>query len=152
MKNMIKYIPKVTKRALLFLFALAWMLCSFFMIANSIANVFNDNYALLVRISICVPAGLLIYFFIFRRFIVVPYLDRIINMDNESPFIFSFMGRKSYTVFFVMASLSFCIEIYKLITLDYLFTFQSIMSIPILFTSLYFFKAWKNYEEVSTEF
>ena len=118
MKKLIRYIPKVTKRALLFILALAWMLTSFFMIANSIAGIFNDNYALMIRVSVCIPVGLLIYYFIFRRFIVVPYLDRIVSMENENPFIFSFMGPKSYTIFFVMASLSFCLEIYKLITLD----------------------------------
>ncbi len=145
-----KYIPKVTKRALLFISGLAWFLTSIFLIVNSISGIFENNYLLMIRLAICVPTGLLAYYFIFRKIIVIKYLDRIVNLDSNKPYIFSFMGTIGYVVFIIMATLSFSIEIYKLIKLDYLFTFQSIMSVPVLLTSLYFFRAWKTFEVYST--
>ncbi|MEA3494485.1 MAG: hypothetical protein U9R42_00425 [Bacteroidota bacterium] len=145
-----KYIPKVTKRALLFISGLAWFLTSIFLIVNSISGIFENNYLLMIRLAVCVPTGLLAYYFIFRKIIVIKYLDRIVNLDSNKPYIFSFMGTIGYLVFIIMATLSFSIEIYKLIKLDYLFTFQSIMSVPVLLTSLYFFRAWKTYESYST--
>lgn len=140
-----KYIPKVTRRALLFVSGLAWFLTSCFLIVNSISGIFNDNYQLMIRLAICIPVGLLLYHFIFRKIVIIRYLDRIINMDDDNPHLLSFMGSKGYVFFFVMASISFCLELYKLVTLDYLFTFQSIMSVPVLLTSVYFFREWHSF-------
>ncbi len=149
MDKLLKYIPTVTKRSLVFLFALSWMLTSFFMIFNSLVNLFNDNYKLILRLAVCVPSGLLIYKFFFKKYVTIRYLDRIVNLEEQKPFIFSFMTPRAYLLFVVMATLSFLVEIYKWIALDYLFTFQTIMSIPILITSLFFFRCWYRYDDIS---
>jgi cytochrome c biogenesis protein CcdA len=145
MNNLMKYIPRVTKRGLLFVAGLAWMLTSGFLIFSGISNILSDNSALILRIGIALPIGILFYVVIFRR-VIYKYLDRIFSMRNKKHFILSFMGLKGYTFMLVMTSIILSIELYKVIALDYVFTFQTIMSIPVFLCSLMFFKAWKQYE------
>ena len=145
MDNLNKYIPYVTKRGLLFVAGMAWLGTSGFLIISGISNIIFNNTALAIRLGIAIPTGLLIYFIIFRR-TTFKYLERIFKMNNKKHFILSFMGIKGYTFMLVMASLLLITELYKVIALEYIFTFQAIMSIPVFLCSLMFFRAWRSYK------
>lgn len=145
MNNLNKYIPYVTKKGLLFVAGIAWLITSGILIISGISNILFNNNALAIRFGIAVPIGLMIYFIIFRR-TIKKYLDRIFNLNNKKHFILSFMGLKGYTFILIMASTILVIELYKVIALDYIFTFQTIMSIPVFLCSLMFFRAWKAYK------
>ncbi|MBT4728524.1 MAG: hypothetical protein HOB88_08815 [Bacteroidetes bacterium] len=145
MDNLSKYIPCVSKRGLLFVAGIAWLGTSGFLIISGISNILTNNSALMHRLGLAVPIGLLVYFVIFRR-TIYKYLDRIFRMNNRKHFILSFMGIKGYTFMLIMSSIILSTELYKVIALDYIFTFKTIMSIPVFLCSLMFFRAWKAYE------
>jgi hypothetical protein len=139
-----KTIFKVSKRNLLLYGGIGWLGTSIYLIYRGVSHILDDNIALALRLGIAIPVGLALYFFLFRR-VINHYIDRIYNLKSTKAVFLSFMGYKSYVLLLVMSGITFSIELYKVIALDYLFTFQTIMSVPILLSSIMFFKAWKSY-------
>ena len=139
-----RYIPKVSRKALLLISGFAWLGTSIVLISNVVYNILPDDTRLIFKLAICFPIGLVLYFLIFNR---VPrrYIERIINLEVKKTWFFAIMGVRGYIVLIVMAFLTFGLLLYRAIDPDYVFTFQSIMCIPILISALLFFKAWKKY-------
>ncbi len=136
--------PKVTRRGLLFAAGLAWLLTSGYLIFNGVSNILSDNTAIAIRIAVSLPIGISLYYLIFKK-VIVFYLNRIFSMEGSRHFILSFMGLKGYAFLLFMSAVNFSLQLYRVIALDYVLTFQTVMSIPIFICSLAFFKAWKSY-------
>gem|GEM_PF-2021573 len=141
-----RFLPTVNQRGLLFMAGLAWLATSGFLIFHGVANILSDNTAIFIRILISLPIGLLLFFTIFKK-VIAFYLKRIFTLEGSRHFILSFMGLKGYAFLLFMSALNFSFQLYKIIALDYVFTFQAVMSVPIFLCALMFFKAWKTYQK-----
>lgn len=139
-----RLLPQVNQRGLLFVAGLAWLATSGYLIYNGVSNILSDNTAVAVRIILSLPIGISIYYLIFKK-VIIFYLHRIFSMQGNKHFIMSFMGLKGYAFLLFMSALNFSLQLYRVIALDYVLTFQTVMSIPIFICSLMFFKAWKTY-------
>jgi len=139
-----RYIPTVNQRGLLFMAGLAWLATSGFLIFHGVSNIFSDNTAVVLRILISVPIGLTLYFLIFKR-VIAFYLKRIFSLEGSRHFVLSFMGLRGYAFLLSMSALNFSLQLYKIIALDYVLTFQAVMSVPIFLCAFMFFRAWKTY-------
>jgi len=141
---MSKLIPTVNQRGLLFAAGFAWLMTSGYLIFHGISNIIADNTALAIRVALSIPIGIALYMLIFKR-VIAFYLKRIFNMEGNRHFILSFMGLKGYAFLLIMSALNFSFQLYKIIALDYVLTFQAVMSVPIFLCSFMFFRAWKSY-------
>jgi hypothetical protein len=113
----------------------------------------SDDNVFLGEVTISIVFGILLFVLIFKKLITF-HINRISNIQEETPHILSFMDIKGYLLLIIMASLTFTLEYDELIDLNYLFIFQLSMSIPLFLCSLFFFKTWKeypNYHENSAE-
>lgn len=144
--DLLKYLPKVSKRNLLFIAGLAWLASSCYLIFRATANILSDNTRVIFRLAIAIPTGIILYLFVFKK-IIFKYLNRIFNKKEDKCCFLDFMGIKGYVFLLVMSALNFSIELYKLIALDYLLTFQAIISVPVLLCALMFFRAWRTYQK-----
>lgn len=139
-----KYIPKVSRRTLLLISGLGWFGTSMVLLSNVIYHLMPDNTALGIKLAICFPIGLIFYALVFKQ-VPKKYINRILNLEVQETRLFDFMGIKGYVILIIGASLSFGLVIYRIVDPDYVFTFQSIMIVPILISAFIFFKAWRSY-------
>ena len=142
---------RISKRSLFLVSGLAWFIASFFLLSKAIYNLMSDDNVFLGEVTISIVFGILLFLFVFKRLITM-HINRISNIPNDTPHIFSFMDIKGYLLLIIMTALTFTLEYDELIDLDYLFIFQLSMSIPLFLCSLFFFKSWRefpNYTEHS---
>ena len=134
-------IPCVTKRELLLIAGIAWLGTSGFLVFQGMSHLFSFKTTFFYRLLVSVIIGITSYYLLFRKIIVL-YIVRIQKLKTENPNILSFMGVRGYLVLVIMSIISFGIQIYKWIDLDYLFTFQMTMSVPVFLSAVLFFKTW----------
>lgn len=137
-----KSIPRVTRNDLLFVAGIAWLGTSGFLVFQGLSHLFTFKTTFFYKFLASVIIGITSYYLLFRKIIVI-YINRIQKMNSENPNILAFMGPRGYLVLVIMSIISFGIQIYKWIDLDYLFTFQLTMSIPVFLSAVLFFKTWR---------
>jgi hypothetical protein len=136
-------IPRVTKEELLFVAGLAWLGTSGFLVFQGMAHLYSYKTTFFYKLLVSIIIGITSYYLIFRKIIKL-YIVRIQKMKTENPNILSFMGVRGYLVLVIMSIISFGIQIYKWIDLDYLFTFQMTMSVPVFLSAVLFFRTWHS--------
>ena len=132
-------IPRVTKCDLLFVAGIAWLGTSGFLVFQGLSHLFTFKTTFFYKLLVSIIIGISSYYLLFRKIIVI-YIKRIQKLHSENPNILAFMGPRGYLVLVIMSIISFGIQIYKWIDLDYLFTFQMTMSVPVFLSAVLFFK------------
>jgi len=130
--------PKASKRNLLFIAALVWTFAGGMLLMRGLSIAVNIRDSSLIKILLSLVCGGLFYLFLFSR-VSLNHVRRIINLQNDTPCLFSFFNVKSYVLMAVMIASGILLRTSGIIPSEYLSLFYIIMGIPLVLSSFRFY-------------
>lgn len=129
--------PETSKRSLLFLAGLAWLVAGVMLISRGIVVAGNTSLQIWIRVILSIIAGGLFYRFVFSG-ISIKQIRRIINLENNKPCLFSFFSLKSYFMMLIMIVTGLVLRKSGIIHPEYLSAMYVTMGIPLMISSFRF--------------
>ena len=140
--------PKLPKRYLLFLAAIAWTFAGCMLLYKGILLLCNaEDYQWLIILTSLI-CGLLFYFIIFSK-VSLKNSNRILNLKIEKPCLFSFFNIKSYIIMTIMITSGILIKKSGLIAPNYLSIIDITMGIPLFISAITFYYYGIYYKKYS---
>lgn len=127
--------PTASKRELLFIAAFFWTFAGMMLLYRGITM---PGKTVLSRFELSLVPGLVFYIFLFSR-ISLRHIQRITNLENESPCLFSFFSIRSYLMMFIMISAGILLRVSGIIRPEYLSLLYIIMGVPLLLSAIRFY-------------
>lgn len=133
------FIPKVSRKSLLFIAAFVWLLAGSALLLRGLLGILNEQSPSLIKSVISIILGLTFYLFVFNR-VSQKHIQRIKQMATDSVPFYAFFNRKSYIMMILMMSMGISLKIIGLIPLSLMVYFFPIMGLPLFISSIRFFK------------
>ncbi len=140
-----KFKPAVPKKGLFFAAGIFWSFAGSMLLYRSLSFLTEHVDQIIINITIGIAGGGLFYFGMFRR-ITPRHIKRIKNIKIKRPCLFSFFDFKSYILVGTMITMSIVIKNLEIINPVWLYTYLIVMGIPLLLSSLRFFRAGIQYQ------
>lgn len=135
---------KTSRRILLFIAAFMWTIAGGVLLFRGLSGGSLHGKNIIFSLF----AGGLFYLVLFSR-ISGKHISRIVNMENDSPSIFSFFSLKSYLVMIVMIACGMILRTSGIISPDFLSPGYIIMGMPLLLSATKFYYHGIIYSGVS---
>ena len=143
----ISFIPRTTKRILLFIAAIVWTFAGLMLLNKGIGMLNMDPEYYRLRLAGSIVGGALFYWLLFTR-ISKKHVTRIINLNPNRPTIFSFFDLKGYVMMVGMISLGIFLRTSGIVAPFYLSVLYITMGIPLFISSLRFYYSGFYYSSV----
>jgi hypothetical protein len=135
-----KITPRVARRNLLLVACGVWLTAGGMLLWRSLAY-FSPTPCWPAKNLAAIAGGVLFFRAMFLR-ISSKHIKRIENMQHERPCFFSFFNLRSYGIMGVMITAGVAVRTAHVVGNEYLSLFYIFMSIPLLISSVRFFRAW----------
>lgn len=129
---------KTSRRSLLFLAGLAWLIAGIMLISRGLSLAGSSSFQIWLRVFFSFIAGGLFYAAVFSK-ISIRQIKRIINLENNNPSLFSFFSPRSYFIMVLMISAGMILRKSGIIMPEYLSIMYITMGIPLLISSFRFY-------------
>jgi hypothetical protein len=123
----------------MFVASFVWALAGFILIVRGLHTAHPHHDSWIWQLPLVVVLGGLFYFSIFVR-ISAKHINRILSIDKTSICVFAFFNRKSYLMMFIMITAGILLRRSHLLGNESLGLFLVIMAIPLLLSSIRFFR------------
>ena len=133
--------PGVSRRTLLFIAGVVWVIAGYGLFVRAIVQLLTLNHYLYLDLSIGLAGGIGFYLILFKR-ISKKHINRIGNIKVEKPCFFSFFSWRSYLMMIVMISGGITLRKLDFIDTEYFYTFYMMMCVPLFISAIRFFIAW----------
>lgn len=130
---------QVSKRTLLFIAAFVWTFAGGMLLFKGISLFVVYQEMFILRVVLGIIGGFLFYVFIISK-ISQKHIDRIRTNEKDKSFVLSFFDLKSYFLMFIMISMGILIRKSGIISPVYFSVFYITMGIPLLISSILFYK------------
>lgn len=139
-----RFKPAVKKKYLLFIASLVWLFAGSMLLikGTGMLSLYPDEIWWKVLLSI--PLGVAFYVFMFSK-IFRKHSQRIINMSEPKPCLFSFFNFKAYLMMTLMISMGVFLRTSQWVSFRYLAILYITMAIPLLISAIMFFISGKKY-------
>lgn len=132
------WIPRTTKRVLLFIAAIIWTYAGVMLLSKGMGMMNMDPDYFQFRLAGSIVGGALFYLILFTR-ISKKYVNRILYLENDHPSIFAFFNLKGYVMMAGMISLGVVLRTSGIVAPFYLSIVYVTMGIPLFISSLRFY-------------
>jgi hypothetical protein len=132
---------RIFRKYLLLVAGLVWLSAGNILFLRGSSYIFINGHHKFVEIIIASIIGALFYILLFIK-ISLKHITRITSIEVEKPSVFSFFDVKGYIIMCIMIATGITLRHLKIINPDYLYTFYIGMGIPLIISSLSFFKVW----------
>lgn len=130
--------PRVSKRILLFIAAIAWTTAGGILITRGLNIAINNPENIIYILGGSSIGGVLFFKFLFSN-ISRNHTNRILQMKIEKPSAFSFFNTRSYILMSVMISGGILLRLSGLVSMTVLCIIYITMGIPLLLSALRFY-------------
>ncbi|HEY6915289.1 MAG TPA: hypothetical protein VI413_11480 [Paludibacter sp.] len=130
--------PGIPKRYLLFVAALMWTVGGGMLFMRGFSMLLLFHRLLWLKVFIGIIAGLMFYFLLFSK-ISFKHTQRIIRMNVEKPFIFSFFNLRSYVLMALMISMGVMLRSTGIVPAEYLSVLYVTMGVPLTISAFRFY-------------
>ncbi|WP_300276496.1 hypothetical protein [Peptacetobacter sp.] len=145
MKNIEKFKPKTNKRNLFFLAGLVWAIAGYNVLKIGVDEFGSmDNFRFISLILGLMGFALFfskVFYKMFKK-----HSKRIVNMENESPCLFSFFDKKGYLIMAFMMTFGISLRVFNLISGIALVIIYTAIGLSLSLSAISFFLAGINYE------
>jgi hypothetical protein len=142
--------PKATKRVLLFVAAVVWTFAGGMLLMRSISMFGTIRNYFWIKIAFSVIGGLIFYLVLFSK-ISVKHVNRILNLKNDRPSVFSFFNLKSYILMTLMITMGITLRKSGIVRPEYLAIVYLTMGIPLLLSAIrFYYRGIYYYRVIST--
>lgn len=136
--------PRVPKRSLLVIAAMAWIFAASMLLTRGFLLSGKIRHSHWLSIFLSITAGVLFYLVLFSK-ISSGHVNRIISLENERPSVFSFFSLKSYILMTLMISGGIFLRKSGIVFSGTLSIVYITMGVPLFISSLRFFYNWIFY-------
>ena len=130
--------PGIQKKYLLLVAALFWTFAGGMLLARGLSTLKFNTPAILFQELGSMLAGVLFYKFMFSK-ISLKHINRIQDIQEERPCIFSFFNGRSYLLMTIMITAGISLRVSGIVPLGYLSLFYIAMGTPLLISALRFY-------------
>ncbi len=130
--------PRVSKRSLFFVAAMAWTIAGGILLTRGIIYVLNNPVHIIYILGGSSFGGVLFFILMFSR-ISRKHTDRILQMQIERPVVFTFFNARSYILMFVMISGGISLRLSGLVSQTVLCIIYITMGIPLFMSAFRFY-------------
>jgi uncharacterized membrane protein len=148
MQNIRSLAPRVSKRYLLLIAALAWTMAGTMLLARGLLMSGRIRHTHWIMILLSILGGGMFYLVLFSK-ISASHVSRILGLQNERQCIFSFFNLRSYLLMTIMISSGIILRKTGFLYTGTLSLVYITMGIPLLLSSIRFFYHWITYPEGS---
>ena len=133
-----KYKPRIKKKYLLFVAALAWTTAGTILLYRGIIMSWSIADMLILKLTISLIFGIIFYLKMFTK-ISLKHINRIKNLKIPDPCLFSFFNIRSYILMIIMIFMGIALRKLSFIPITYLALFYIMMSVPLLISAIRFY-------------
>ena len=138
MKNFSWLKPAVPKRILLFIAAMVWTFAGTMLMFKGYKMLDITSRLLWVKLIIVLAAGIVFYLKVFSK-LSMKHTNRILNMKETYPCMFSFFNFRSYLIMLFMIALGITLRTTGWIPFGTLSFLYLMMSVPLFLSSIRFY-------------
>lgn len=134
---MLKFVPHISNRALLFVAAAVWTFAGGMLISRGIAGIieYPDYYQF--KVILALTGGAAFYLLLFTR-ISNKYVKRIIDLQDQKVPFYSFFNLRGYIMMTLMITLGITVRKTGIVPFEYLAVFYVTMGTPLLVSAFKF--------------
>lgn len=136
---------RVPKVYLFIISAIVWTIAGLILLYRAYSSIILYPDFLAEKIIGSIVAGLIFFIVVFTR-ISAKHLKRIINMQNDFPYFFSFFNARSYLLMALMITMGVSLRKFGILSPENAALVYLTMGIPLLLSSIRFYKSF--YQEV----
>jgi hypothetical protein len=136
--------PAVPKRVLLFVAAIVWTFAGSMLLYKGFKMLDTTSNYLWLQVIVTLAGGIVFFWKMFSK-ISLKHTNRILNLKEEKPCLFSFFNFRSYLLMALMISMGITLRRTGWIAPAHLAFLYLTMSVPLLLSSVRFYYTGFNY-------